>query len=88
MGMVWDATDYSCGYDATFGILTNMWLQNPDAWSPRFQSIGTYFRLWTRLLEQVKSGHLILEHARDIIRSRMHLARPSDFPYGTNGTSI
>ncbi|KAJ7037050.1 hypothetical protein C8F04DRAFT_1180775 [Mycena alexandri] len=88
VGMVWDSTDYSCGYDATLGILTNMWLHNPGIWTPRFRDIGPYFDLWVHLLEQTVAGLITLEAARDTMRARMHLARPEYFPYGPNGTSI
>ncbi|KAJ7033811.1 hypothetical protein C8F04DRAFT_883261, partial [Mycena alexandri] len=88
VGMVCDSTDYSCGYDATLGILTNMWLHNPGIWTPRFRNIGPYFDLWVHLLEQTVAGLITLEAARDTMRARMHLARPEYFPYGPNGTSI
>ncbi|KAJ7778930.1 hypothetical protein B0H16DRAFT_1448480 [Mycena metata] len=32
-GLIWDAVNHSCGYDATFTVLTNIWLRNPLAWS-------------------------------------------------------
>ncbi|KAJ7753768.1 hypothetical protein B0H16DRAFT_1316716 [Mycena metata] len=88
IGMVWDAADYSCAYDTTLGILANIWLHNPDLWSERFCTIGPYFLYWTLLLRRSREFQLPLEAARDSMRARMHTARPIDFPYGPNGTSI
>ncbi|KAJ7723248.1 hypothetical protein B0H16DRAFT_1334246 [Mycena metata] len=88
VGMVWDAVDYSCGYDSTFGILANMWMQNKALWTPRFCAVGPYFQYWASLMIQAADGQLSLEWARDIMRVRMHAAKPLDFPYGPNGTSI
>ncbi|KAJ7017123.1 hypothetical protein C8F04DRAFT_887974, partial [Mycena alexandri] len=84
VGMSWDATNYSCGYDSTFGILANMWMQNMDV----FCTLGPYFQYWTSLMKRAAEGHLSLEGARDLMRANLHLARPQDFPYGPNGTII
>ncbi|KAJ7039401.1 hypothetical protein C8F04DRAFT_893973, partial [Mycena alexandri] len=88
IGMVWDAADYSCGYDSTLGIFANIWLHNPDLWSERFCTIGPYFLYWTLLLRQFGVGQTTIEGARDSMRARMHNARPNDFPYGQRGTTI
>ncbi|KAJ7759745.1 hypothetical protein DFH07DRAFT_741055, partial [Mycena maculata] len=31
-GLVWDARDWSCGYDAIFTILANLWYEHKDEW--------------------------------------------------------
>ena len=35
-GLVWDADDWSCSYDSLFGIIYDIWRQDPKAWSRRF----------------------------------------------------
>ncbi|KAJ7768493.1 hypothetical protein B0H16DRAFT_1308108 [Mycena metata] len=88
IGMAWDAIDYSCGYDSTFGILANMWMQNKEVWSPRFCTIGLYFQYWNSLMRHAAEHHYSLEGARDRMRATLHTAKPQDFPYGPNGTTI
>lgn len=40
LGIEWDAVDYSCAYDALFGILYNIWLSNPNKWSKEYSFIN------------------------------------------------
>ncbi|KAJ7022367.1 hypothetical protein C8F04DRAFT_971599 [Mycena alexandri] len=88
VGFVWDSVDYSCGYDATFTILANLWLENRARWSANFTFLGTNLGSLGVNLQRVIDRSLSLEQARDIIRRKMHSTHPALFPYGPNGTSI
>ena len=36
VGIIWDAKNYSCAYDAMFSILCDVWIQNPKKWTKWF----------------------------------------------------
>ena len=60
LGLEWDSTDYSCSYDALFGILYNIWIQNPDKWYSEFNYInkdylGVLAHGFSKVLEEDKS---------------------------------
>ncbi|KAJ7119975.1 hypothetical protein C8R43DRAFT_900851, partial [Mycena crocata] len=88
IGLIWDATDHSCGYDATFTILANIWAQDGLRWAGYFSHLGEILNNFGLLMQNVRSQQMTFERARDHIRRRMHDLKPEDFPYGPNTTSI
>ncbi|KAJ7153845.1 hypothetical protein C8R46DRAFT_897874 [Mycena filopes] len=86
--MVWDSRDYSCGYDATFTILANVWVDDPTRWTTAFGTTSGTLGELAVLLQSVADGLITLENARNTVRRAMNRARPIDFPYGHNSTSI
>ncbi|KAJ7441885.1 hypothetical protein FB451DRAFT_1057983 [Mycena latifolia] len=88
VGLIWDSRDYSCGYDAVFTILYNVWLENKEVWSTRFSAFSPLLLNLTMYLRQLYNQVITFEQARDMMRSRMHRMCPADFPYGITGTSI
>ncbi|KAJ6562187.1 hypothetical protein B0H19DRAFT_1068860 [Mycena capillaripes] len=36
LGLIWDSKDYSCGYDAIYTILGNLWAEDPARWTASF----------------------------------------------------
>ncbi|KAJ6525341.1 hypothetical protein B0H19DRAFT_1084886 [Mycena capillaripes] len=87
-GLVWDSRDYSWGYDATFTILGNLWMEDPDRWTPYFSGTGEYLRAFGSNMKGVRTGTLTFEHVRNKIRRIMHMSDPVSFPNGHNWTSI
>ncbi|KAJ7749131.1 hypothetical protein B0H16DRAFT_1319457 [Mycena metata] len=88
VGIIWDSTDYSCAYDATFTILSNLWSDNSVRWSDCFAHLGDELGRSGRGLAHYADGALSIERVRDISRRRLHNQRPDYFPYGPNGSSI
>ncbi|KAJ7028864.1 hypothetical protein C8F04DRAFT_963572 [Mycena alexandri] len=88
VGFVWDAVDHSCGYDATFTILTNIWRENPHHWSLTFGAMSPLLSRFVIVIQEAADGLITIESARDTLRQEMHLLHPADFPYGPVGTTI
>ncbi|KAJ7027195.1 hypothetical protein C8F04DRAFT_965550 [Mycena alexandri] len=88
VGMIWDSHNYSCGYDATFTILANIWADNPEQWTAYFGHMSGSLGELAGLLLSVVDGSKTLEHARNVVRRGMHSRKPDLFPYGHNTTSI
>jgi hypothetical protein len=88
IGLIWDSVNYSCGYDATIGILKSIWDDDTDLWSDRLNSTSDVLVKLVSFLQQVSENNCTFETCRDVVRKYMHSLRPNHFPYGTNGTSI
>ncbi|KAJ7043000.1 hypothetical protein C8F04DRAFT_945047 [Mycena alexandri] len=86
--MIWDAQDHSCGYDATFTILANIWAEQPGVWEERFIVFGYLMASWANQLKLVAGRVISLESARNAVRRGMYAQTPEYFPYGPNQTSI
>ncbi|KAJ6522022.1 hypothetical protein B0H19DRAFT_1348746, partial [Mycena capillaripes] len=82
VGLIWNSVNYSCAYDATFTILSNVWLEDVNKWTTYFA-----YRCWL-LLQSAVEGRISLEDARNSGRRSMNRARPEYFPYGPNMSSI
>ncbi|KAJ7028211.1 hypothetical protein C8F04DRAFT_964254 [Mycena alexandri] len=87
-GLIWDAVDYSCGYDSTFTVLANIWRCNPHVWSGQLDSVSPLMSIFSQLMSRVDQGEIVFEQARNLVRRAMHTAKPADFPYGPRGTTI
>ncbi|KAJ7016020.1 hypothetical protein C8F04DRAFT_1203793 [Mycena alexandri] len=84
-GLIWDAVDHSCGYDATFTVLANVWLGNPPAWSPHFNSISPIMLMLSTLLSEVQQGSIGFEQARNQVQVH-HIPEPNArFRFGVRG---
>lgn len=88
MGLIWDAVNYSCGYDTMFTILANIWFEDTDLWRMRLGSSSDMLRKLSSFLAKVRTGEMSFESCRDKMRRKMHDLHPNDFPYGPNGTSM
>jgi hypothetical protein len=87
-GLMWDSLDYSCGYDAVFTVLFNIWSENRINWSALMAAFSPVLQQLCSGFELFHADALTFEQARDITRRYMHNARPDYFPYGQAGTSI
>ncbi|KAJ6530257.1 hypothetical protein B0H19DRAFT_967794 [Mycena capillaripes] len=88
VGFLWDSRNYSCGYDATFTILGNIWLEDVNRWTAHFAYLSGTLGEFATALQAVVGKRITFEQARDLVRQSMNAARPDCFPYGQIGTSI
>ena len=89
LGLQWDSNDYSCAYDALFGILYNIWVLNPDKWYNEFDYINEeHLGILANSFYTVLQGESSLEDIRDAMRSQLHELHPEEFPMGENGASV
>ncbi|KAJ6474037.1 hypothetical protein C8R47DRAFT_987091 [Mycena vitilis] len=87
-GLIWDSVNYSCGYDALFTILGNLWSDDPARWSTSFGGLSPYLGDFASAMRAVKEGSITFEQARNIIRRNMHSSQPEDFPTGRRFASV
>jgi hypothetical protein len=88
-GLEWDKTNYSCAYDAFFGILYNIWAQDPIKWSEEFNYINEeYIGVLSDGFKLVLQGDVSLEDVRDCLRIQLHELNSEMFPMGENGASV
>ncbi|KAJ6528833.1 hypothetical protein B0H19DRAFT_896806, partial [Mycena capillaripes] len=83
-----DSSNYSCAYDATFTILSNVWREDPNKWTAYFIYMGGLMGELALLLQSVVEGRISLEEARNLVRRSMNRAKPEYFPYGPAMSSI
>ncbi len=89
IGLVWDADNHSCAYDALFVILHDIWLDNPRIWSKWFRDVGNkHLTALSKGFKQYLKGELSLEDVRDSVRHQLHIEDPDAFPLGDIGASV
>ncbi|KAJ7927366.1 hypothetical protein B0H13DRAFT_1861365 [Mycena leptocephala] len=88
LGLIWDAQHYSCGYDATFTILGNLWAEHPARWSEYFAHMSGILSEFNIAMNSVLEKRITFEQARNAIRKSIHKTKPDHFPYGPNYTSV
>ena len=89
LGLQWDSDDYSCSYDALFGILYNVWVSNPEKWCKEFASINEeYLGVLAKGFKKVVKGKATIEEIRDSVRLKLHEICPEDFPMGESYASV
>ncbi|KAJ6470772.1 hypothetical protein C8R47DRAFT_1200348 [Mycena vitilis] len=84
---MWDSRNHSCGYDATFTILANLWRED-DRWRNIFARESLLLSILNDQFQLALTGNQSLEEARNYARRWMHSSNPVDFPYGQSTTSI
>ncbi|KAJ6464204.1 hypothetical protein C8R47DRAFT_1079752 [Mycena vitilis] len=88
LGFIWDSTHHSCGYDAMFTVLLNVWLDDPRKWQGAFEGVGPCMAMLATELRLASANSQTLEHSRNTVRRHLNTLRPEYFPYGPNTTSI
>jgi hypothetical protein len=89
LGLQWDSKDHSCSYDALFGILYDIWVQNPDKWYKEFNYINEdYLGILAYGFGKVLEGDASLEVIRNVMRGQLHEIDPQAFPMGANSASV
>ena len=84
VGLMWDALNWSCAYEAVLSILYNIWLEN------RFH-ITLFLRSVGHIGIAIANGfdtNLPLEILRNAIRATLHASNPLDFPWGQVATDL
>ncbi|KAJ7429103.1 hypothetical protein FB451DRAFT_1071521 [Mycena latifolia] len=85
LGLIWDSTNYSCGYDAFFTPLRAIWADDPSRRSIQFTACSLLLGLWALATGGTPDRP---EEARDAVRRLLHLQNPADFPIGPNGIRL
>ncbi|KII92304.1 hypothetical protein PLICRDRAFT_104202 [Plicaturopsis crispa FD-325 SS-3] len=88
VGIIWDAVDYSCAYDALYTILYNVWSTNIPKWHDIFSDLNDHIEVLSHAFQHVKEHKMSLEEARDVVRLRLANENPEEFPNARAGTSI
>ena len=68
-GLILDANNWSCAYDAIFTILCDIWMNNPNKWSKIFSYISKPLVLG---LKDVVKGKSTWEKKRNKIRHMLY----------------
>ncbi|KAJ7455634.1 hypothetical protein B0H11DRAFT_1926019 [Mycena galericulata] len=63
-GLIWDGVDHSCGYDATFSILADIWIENPGVWTDLFSNMSELLRLLSTTLQSARLGQITMEQVK------------------------
>ncbi|KAK7017230.1 hypothetical protein R3P38DRAFT_3320577 [Favolaschia claudopus] len=87
-GMLWDAEDYSCAYDALFTCLRNIWIDHDSRWSIRFASVGQWMGILAQGFVKTSKKTGTLENARDVVRHKITAQYPAQFPTGSEFTYL
>src|SRR6202042_1134208 len=88
-GLIWDGDNYSCAYDALLTILHEVWSNDTKAWTRRFKEINQHrLKSLSTCFKKYMNGQATFEKARDTIRHELLSQSPTQFPYGTRGTSV
>ena len=88
-GLRWDRENYSCAYDALLVVLYDIWSTDMRRWTERFKGINEHhLKSLTLGFKKYTKRQSTLEAVRDSIRHRLYSQNPTQFPYGTRGTSV
>ncbi|PPQ87198.1 hypothetical protein CVT25_014753 [Psilocybe cyanescens] len=87
-GILWDHTNYSCGYDSIFTILYNIWETNPQQWQRRFNDISPFMNKLCIGFLSSANGTMSLEQTRNDVRAKLRETNPINFPLGERSTVI
>ena len=82
IGLNWDNDDWSCGYDALFTILYNIWRHKPKKWNPYFKKLNIFSKMMVLGFGRVKNDGLTLEDVRDTVRYNLNQKDNIMYPYG------
>ncbi len=86
LGLVWDAVDYSCAYDAVLTVLWNFYADTGNGWLSVIAPGNNLFDFVRAKFPTVYTAPEQLEAARDEIRDVLQLIDPVAFPRrGTAG---
>ncbi|KAJ7122512.1 hypothetical protein C8R43DRAFT_899833, partial [Mycena crocata] len=85
IGLIWDSTNYSCGYDALLTTLGSVWRDNPTVWSQRLTETSAMLGVWTMLMTNQPNSQ---EINRDYLRNLLHFQNPHAFPTGARGIRL
>ncbi|KAH6902965.1 hypothetical protein BKA70DRAFT_1228128 [Coprinopsis sp. MPI-PUGE-AT-0042] len=87
-GFFWDHQNYSCAYDALFGIMLNLWNSERLCWQRNMTEMGPLCQSLSDGFQSAMDSALDLETVRDGVRRELTLAAPNTFPTGRGLTSM
>ncbi|KZP10041.1 hypothetical protein FIBSPDRAFT_759033 [Athelia psychrophila] len=85
IGFDWDRLNWSCAYDALFGILGSIWTIKPKKWTTVLRAMNPLMKELARGFQQISVGVVKPAVARNRVRKLLHSARPVSYPYGQTG---
>ncbi|KAJ7075579.1 hypothetical protein C8R43DRAFT_966316 [Mycena crocata] len=85
VGLIWDADNWSCGYDAFLTPLACILREDPQRWSANFTRQSGLLGLWAARMQELPAAP---EIARDDIRRLLHFSNADAFPVGRRGILI
>ncbi|KAJ7131993.1 hypothetical protein C8R46DRAFT_924064 [Mycena filopes] len=85
VGLIWDSTDYSCGYDALFTPLGHLWRSDRTTWTRQMSDLNPMLSVWCTLMKTEEANP---EIPRNRIRTLLHFLDPLKFPVGPNGVLL
>ncbi|KAJ7883592.1 hypothetical protein B0H13DRAFT_1629001, partial [Mycena leptocephala] len=85
VGLIWDNTNYSCGYDGLLTPLAGVWRDNPELWTQRLTDFSPLLGLWANIM---RGKSHIPEEARNTVRHLLHFQNPVNFPIGPRGIKL
>lgn len=88
IAFIWDAVNFSCGYDAMFSVLYELWCSNPPIWSVRLTQTSALLGRLASVCPAVALGRVQPEHARDGLRTELTNLDPVMFPPGREGITF
>lgn len=88
VGIIWDADNYSCAYDAIFTVLCNIWIQDTKKWTKWFCWLSNPLEKLAYNYRETLHGKKTLEAARNNVRKMLHQTNSNMFPYGQIGTNV
>ncbi|KAJ7123847.1 hypothetical protein C8R43DRAFT_899354 [Mycena crocata] len=81
VGLIWDSTNHSCGYDVFFTSLGCLWSENPELWTERLTSCSVELGLWATVMNGNRNNP---EAARNRVRELLHFRSSAKFPQGAS----
>lgn len=73
LGLLWDADNYSCAYDALFTVLLSIYFYKPSVWKERFRNLNRTMGVPAKGFQRaVLSETSTLETARNKVKHILH----------------
>ncbi|KAJ7033244.1 hypothetical protein C8F04DRAFT_957852, partial [Mycena alexandri] len=85
LGLIWDHTNWSCGYDCLLTPLTHIWRTNPEKWTFVLNNFNPILGTWAI---NIRTDFHTPEKPRDIVRAVLHHGNPQNFPMGAYGLRL
>jgi hypothetical protein len=88
IAMSWDSSSYSCAYDSLFTVLYSVWQNDPSSEYLSNASKNVYWNMLHTSFNEVKSGDISLNRARDRTRQLLNNKDRRKFPSGQRYASL
>ncbi|KAJ6590394.1 hypothetical protein DFH09DRAFT_834599, partial [Mycena vulgaris] len=82
VGLIWDSTHWSCGYDSLFAPLACLWASSKTGWTATLNRVHPLLGLWANTM---LTDELTPENSRNNVRRILHFQDPAKFPVGPVG---